>query len=666
MISGTISAPPPPRVRLSLGVVGHRADNAALAANWARVETALDQVLDAITAGLATESSWLGPGAPAPVRLHSMLADGVDQTAARSALERGWELVAPLPFGRVLNTAINARPANAAEARAMLDGGAIGGELRGRAQAIRAFSDRAGVFELADADATIAALFLAMLDAPGDMAAMQNFTAHSSVRVALAARVLIEQSDLIIAVWDGRSRAFVGGTGHSIAVALEMGAPVIWVDANAPEDWRILRAPEALVLPAVAAPDERAGLLAGLVQGALRPPEAGDAASDDARAGIKALEGLAWRKRSNPLFHAYRRVEALFGGEAAPLRDLRRTYEAPDGFAAGSGAGVLAATRALPGADPAFAEKVEAGVLQRFAWADGVSTHLSDLYRGGMTGSFLASGLAIVAGVAYLPLAGAAAKWPFALLEFALLASILLVTAAGRRRQWHARWFETRRVAEYFRHSPILLALGVARPPGRWPKGTKTSWPEWYARQGLRDVGLPRVAVSQDYLRAILAGLLDEHVVRQRDYHEEKARRLTSVHRNLDGLSQWLFLLAVISAVLYLALRAGVTLSVVPVDLFHRASPLFTFLGVLFPTFAAALAGVRYFGDFERFAAISEVTAEKLAAVHQRALLLLAGPACALDYGGVADLAHAADDIVVTEIENWQAVFGGKHITVPA
>jgi hypothetical protein len=38
----------------------------------------------------------------------------------------------------------------------------------------------------------------------------------------------------------------------------------------------------------------------------------------------------------------------------------------------------------------------------------------------------------------------------------------------------------------------------------------------------------------------------------------------------------------------------------------------------------------------------------------------------ALSYGLVAELAHGADQIVVAEIENWQAVFGGKHITVPA
>jgi hypothetical protein len=49
--------------------------------------------------------------------------------------------------------------------------------------------------------------------------------------------------------------------------------------------------------------------------------------------------------------------------------------------------------------------------------------------------------------------------------------------------------------------------------------------------------------------------------------------------------------------------------------------------------------------------------------VHDRIALL--APVAALDYGAVAELAHRADEIVVSEIENWQAVFGGKHITVP-
>lgn len=660
------SAPPPPAVRLSLGVVGHREDNPAFAANRARIASVLEQVLDAVARAVEAEPPWLGPGSIGPPRLHAMLAEGVDQLTADGALARGWELVAPLPFGRALNRAINARPTQADEARALLaDQPPADGDVQRRASAIETLSDRARLFELADADETIAAHFLAMLDAPGDLAAAQGFAAHCSERVALAARVMIEQSDLIIGVWDGVSRAYVGGTGHTIAAALDKGAPVVWIDANAPEAWRILRTSEHLAAAGPPPGDDREALLAGLVQAALRPAD-GAPARRNGRAGLKLLGGLAWRRRSNPLFHAYRRVEALFGGEPAPLRSLRQSYEPPDAIAAGSGAGVLAAVRALPYADPGLAGRVETDVLQRFAWADGVSTRYSDLYRGGMVASFLLSGLAITAGVAYLPITNLDRKWPFALTEFLLLAAILVITALGQRHDWHGRWFEVRRCAEYFRHSPILLALGVARAPGRWPKGVKTSWPEWYARQALRDVGLPRVAVTQAYLRAALETLLDAHVTRQRDYHEAKAQRLTRVHHNLDRLSEALFLAAVLSVSVYLALQAGAALSLVPEALPHGASKLFTFLGVLLPTFGAAVAGVRYFGDFERFAAISEVTAQKLDSVRQRTLLLLAAPASALDYGGVSDLAHAADDIVVSEIENWQAVFGGKQVTVPA
>jgi hypothetical protein len=136
------------------------------------------------------------------------------------------------------------------------------------------------------------------------------------------------------------------------------------------------------------------------------------------------------------------------------------------------------------------------------------------------------------------------------------------------------------------------------------------------------------------------------------------------VHHNLDRFSEVLFVLAVVSVMIYLAAKGGSLLHLWP-NMPEKLSFFFTFLGVLLPTFGGAIAGIRYFGDFERFAAISSVTAEKLEAIDQRATLLLAAPDRELDYGRVADLAHAMDNVVVSEIESWQAVFGGKNVTVP-
>lgn len=65
---------------------------------------------------------------------------------------------------------------------------------------------------------------------------------------------------------------------------------------------------------------------------------------------------------------------------------------------------------------------------------------------------------------------------------------------------------------------------------------------------------------------------------------------------------------------------------------------------------------IRYFGDFERFSAISEVAAEKRSSIHARISQLLENRNGALDYGQVADIARAADDVVVSELESWQAV----------
>ena len=582
--------------------------------------------------------------------------------AASLALARGWELVAPLPFGEPLNEAINSLPHTEADARALIEGAEPDDpQTAAQAAAIRLLADRARLFELADRDAEIADLYLGKMANPQDFAKAQLFAAETSVRVALAGRILIEQSDIIIGVWDGSTTAHVGGTGHTIAAALEMGAPVIWINPACPGAWRVLRAPEALANLAVARAEEEGAAVAALVRDALHPAEDAD------HPGVAALDRERWHPASPRLSHAYRRVEALFGGPTSPsgLRSMRQVYEHPETVGSGSGAAILTSVSDLTSPDSAFSGKIETGVLQRFAWADGVSTWLSDAYRGGMVVNFILSSLAIVGGLAYLPISTPHQKWVFALFELLLLLAILFITWRGRKKRWHGRWFETRRAAEYLRHAPLLLILGAARAPGRWPKGTETSWPEFYVRHALREVGLPQARVSSRFLRDVLTGLLDRHVTAQRDYHFSKAARLTHVHHALDRWSIILFQLAVVSVTLYLALRGAAALGVVDAEPVEHVSKIFTMLGVMFPTFGAGISGIRYFGDFERFAAISEITAEKLDLVHNRIALLARAPDAEIHYGRVAALAHETDDIVFAEIENWQAVFGGKQITVP-
>jgi len=642
--------------RFAVGITGHRESHPIFAADPLCVSDALGGVFDKIEQRLHAEFSGAGTPPGGMARLLTLLAHGVDQTASAHAHARDWEVVGILPFGSRMNVAVNALPQARVDALSLLDGGTASEPLvQARADQIRQWSERARLFALADRDAEIEALLLATFDVPGEIERMQRFGAAVSAQAALAGRVMIEQSDLLVGVWDGRTHSRVGGTGHTIIAALEMGTPVLLIDPARPDAWSILYSIEELA-GRHNKPGEDLARLDAVIKNAL-------AAGTDEHDG--GLPNETWRPHSSGLSSLYRRIEALFGGEPRPFRSLEQTYETPTAIAAGSAAPLLARARAMPGADQAFVDALAAGVLPAFAWADGISTWLSDAYRSGMIANFVLAALAIIVGILYLPLGLGEWKWVFAAIEFLLLASILVITWLGGRRRLHARWFETRRSAEYLRHASIMLLTGVVRPAARWPRGAGTTWPEASARHAFRAMGLPQVQVTGEFLRTALTDLLAPHVAGQGAYHEAKAKRLARVHHRLDRLAGSLFKLAVVSVSIYLLLKGAAALDLVPHDWPTSSSSAFTFLGVALPTIGAAIAGIRFFGDFERFAAISQVTAGKLAQVETRIDQLLAGPESAIDYAGVSRLAHEIDDIVVSEIESWQAVFSGKHIALP-
>ncbi len=648
-----------PAVMLDIGITGHRSKHPVFSANREGIAKSLADLMAFLGRVADEEVDKIAGVESARLQLHSLLAYGADLMAVKCAKANSWSVAAPLPFGRALNLAINAQPETLADMNPLLVGApANDAATAARAKEIAAIASEVNLFELAEQDAEVEALYRAHLTAPDDEAAKQAFVAICSDRAAMAARIMVEHSDLLIGIWDGITRGTVGGTRHTIEAALEQGVAVIWIDARNPDGWQILRATEELAGIAGRPPatkDEAA--VRAAVHDAMHP------SSDGWKSYRKDDK---WHSKSSPLFQAYRRVEAMFGEPTnRPFRSLRQRYEHPDAIATGTGAPMLAAMRALPGGDPEMPQRIANDVFKPFGWADGISTWLSDAYRGGMVASFFLSAFAIIGGVAYLPIASVDQKWGFAAFEFLLLAMIVAIFLTGKRLHWHERWFETRRVAEYFRHAPIMLLLGASRSTGRWPRGQNGNWPEWYARNALRGIGLPQMKVTPEYLRCALTLMRDHHVSSQRAYHLGKAARLKRAQHNLDRSSELLFLLAVISVAIYLMIEMGAALNWLPHDLPHDVAKAFTFLGVLFPTLGGALAGVHYFGDFERFSAISEITAQKLGDVEARIGILLTAPDNEVTYARVSGLAHAIDDIVVDEIENWQAVFGGKHITVP-
>ena len=638
--------------QLHVGITGHREGNPAFDANREKVAAALTRVLDALAASVG--------GAQHSLRLVTCLAHGADMLAASIGRDRGWRVDAPLPFGRALNQAVNTADLSESELQSALTGTPPKvGTAKRNWQTLAELTDYANCFELAEQDELVRAGLNANIARVSGGVDSKGISNLLSERSNAASMVMIEQSDVLIAIWDGSTPNALGGTRDTISKALRLDVPVIWI--NPADGSSITLLTDAAELVALQYKPEQSDFQETVrtIQNAAQLRWQALAEADS------QFSSDQWRAKSTRKFHTYRRIEAVFGSGGKRFGSLIQRYEHPDTIAEGSGKELLDTLANLPDADRELAGRIGERILPRFAFADGLSTYLSDAYRGGMVASFLMSAAAIVAGIAYLPFVGAESKWPFALLEFVLLLAIVALTVAGTRGNWHRRWFRTRRVAEYLRHAPIMISLGCARALGRWPASRDETWPEQASRLRILSVGLPRMAVTQAYLRGHLEAIIRPFLADQASYHRYKSARLEKVHHNLDRISEVLFILAVLSVGSYLVLKLLSFAALIDPSVPLGLSKIFTFLGVAFPTFGAALAGIRYFGDFERFAAISDVTATKLERLKLRADNLAAGGDGGITYRDYSSLAHAMNDVVIEEIESWQSIFGTKKMAIP-
>ena len=262
-----------PEAYLDIGITGHRSGHPVFSANREDIAKSLTKLL-ALLGRMATDEAGAGDSiSVARVQMHSLLAYGADLMGVHAAIANGWTVAAPLPFGRALNLAINAQPTNLMDMDALLNSEAIGDATASRrAKEISEIVDQVHLFELAEQDQEVEALYRAHLTAPNDETAKHAFVAICSDRAAMAARVMVEHSDLLIGIWDGETRGAIGGTRHTIEAALEQGIAVVWIDARNPDSWHVLRATEELAgLAQRSSSAQPVEALQAVVREALRP-----------------------------------------------------------------------------------------------------------------------------------------------------------------------------------------------------------------------------------------------------------------------------------------------------------------------------------------------------------------------------------------------------------
>ena len=483
--------------------------------------------------------------------------------------------------------------------------------------------------------------------------------------------VLLDQSDVLIAIWDGQPGRGRGGAADVVAEAVARGMPVVWIHpvaakrellivtdedqdvfqvvAQGTVPYHALRL-ESLIAPLLTAdstsslPDDKA-LSAGLL-GYL---------TDEA-----VPQSTAWSLYHNLLVLPARR--ALFRktgeGRKPPLLEL----DLPCDF--------VARDLADPRWDglPRVGDTVSfARALERFAapWAaaDAIATRLGHVYRSLYVLIFAFGAVAVAAGLMALVPGMAHLHALFATTEFTILFASWRIAHGGRRRAHHKRLLAAREIGEQLRAHWAAALLGVA---GRRMLGPGAPWTAWLFNAYVAPVGSPNLEATPQALRAIAVAIRDGLVRTQVSYHHRNAQTLAQIHHSLERGGLRILVLALFSSGILSLVT--LVLGMVHGEVLEIAVTLFMVLNGALPAFGAALAAVRFQGDFERFA---QRSSETKAGIDRLDLALAKfivdadqpGPLPSSQvplYEQLRAVVLSLRDTLLSDVEDWRFVYGAR------
>ncbi len=598
-------APPRPRLAYRVGVTGHRTLSPAVRGEVkAGVALLLEHVRDTVL-DIRARHAAVYSSEPATLVMVSPLARGADRLVARRAAELGFELDVPTPYDLVdtdPGIADSDTPAGtlyrSARARFILDG------LRGDVQ--------------------------------------------SYVEVG---RRVVWNSDLLIAIWDGRAAAGPGGTAEIVRLAREHDIPVVHFHTQRPGSITLHAGPDPIEAPTV---EELLSRITRLLEQTLVPPgpevPGGHQASNLLRTYFKEKPAGALTRRFIGKAYAF-----LTGLVVLPAR-MAFTPLPKNCVAASRKAWREDWSRA--GVPSWLTNQIEDRLLAHYAWANDLSIRYAIRYRSAFFWIYGLATLAVAAAVAGhvgdVHVGEARAEWhtaqcttaekastpecnelgrrlkalkraaaPWGVYEFLFLLVVLGLFVSGRWGKYHEKWVDYRSLAERIRHLTFLLPLGSTSPAIRVPVAAQhadpsSTWVNWLFRAVVRQAGLFDARLNGEYLAHCRALLVDDVVRGQAAYHERVARRLGTLHRRLHGVTIFLFVSALVVSLLHL----------LHVEWSRPLEDAPFVLAVLLPAVGAALHGFMSQGDFENVSLRAESAHRQLSRLADEvASLYLATPA---------------------------------------
>lgn len=608
------SSPPRPKLVFRVGVVGHRPGRLqAVDALGLReqVRIILTAVREAV-ANCAVRGADLYCSAPFALRMISPLAEGADRIVGEEALDLGYGLCCPMPFEQ----------AEFERDFASGDGSSFAREdfhaLLERARHAPEFV----IFE------------------------MDGRREEGNEAYVSCGQVVLNQSDLVIGVWDGEWRGRDGGTEQTLREAQRRGVPVVWLDARAPHTWQVLRKgdrfPQARNGRSPVPSASPVAHLADVVEMTLMMPSAeAEKAQAQGLRDFYAEDGRRFRGAS-----LWRFWSNLVGSSRLPRRRVDIDGE-------------RGSTASWSDESDGFVRDLLIGLDPFFSWPDRLAIRYAETYRSGFLLAFILAATAV--GLALLPFAagwseghGDPREAVCITLELLTIVSVLFIVDRSRRRRWHERWLDYRLAAELMRHMRLVLPLGGGRAfpeipghlAGYHPART---WMAWYVRAVEREFGLPAVRLEEQH-RARCVAEIELLLRNQRAYHHATADSCGRIERRLHHTGLLLLFLTLTACALHALPHFTSGVEIAP-----PVARWLTFVCGFFPALGAAIAGISNQSEFRRIERRSEAMVQQLAVLQDEAGMLRS-PDGVAGSREIASLTHRAARLMVDEVLDWRVV----------
>jgi hypothetical protein len=600
---------------LRIGVTGHRQDKLLLS-ELARIESSIREIFVQMKVSLeqvGRDNLEVFSDSPAHLCLVSALADGADSFFATAALEAGWQIDVCLPFPREQYAQDFTSTSRLNSFNALL-------------------TQAKSVFEL-----------------PGNRS-------DSPAAYEAAGRLILDQSDILVAVWDEIPNRGRGGTSRVVAEAIARNIPVVHIHAirrEAPQlVWSGLGESEIEYPTFDSLPRAACQQLLATVVAALTLPPVNSVDIRMLRRFYVERAATSTPALPYPLLLAVTGVRALSLRDFRPSQALTSAAALRDLLDSGSSAGHDASERNAQ----FFAEQL----IQRYGVADTAASYFAQVFRSGFVANFALAALAVILALAGLLVP--ALKLPIILSELVCVVLILLNTHGGRRFGWHERWMDNRHFAEQLRglaFTSLLGDLGL-RTQSRHQTNdgyAAPGWVTWLTRATAREIGFPTVNVDTSYLaqmRTKVQILINEQI----KYQFQNAERMKKLDHRLHATGQVLFGGTLLACVLWIIAKLiGAPMGNVGTV---GVTEIVTFLTAALPALGASIYGIRMQGDFAGIAFRSQTTVARL----ERLSRLMSQDS--LTYGKLSNRLRKLNDIMLSDLLNWRTTYQARPLTLPS